>query len=296
MIFDFSFVDLELDAAETGILSPQLLSHPAFQAIAYHESELDRPILDAERFLSYLADAAVGEKRDWGLSPLFRDREKLIQLKHTMEQDLDIITQKLARWLGRYTSVPLNSDLHCIFYVGTYDGGFHIIYESQSVFLNIPTFFCQESFFQTLVHESYHARRIGPEVARQIIRLERENDYIGAVLYLTFEEGTAEFIGYDGALTTQYPVIRLRSPAEGTLELRQLLWNYQMGSLTAEETYQTFQQTDCRYTAGVFIASCVWDAYGLSEFDRWARTCDWKAFYNAFRLTPQGADWPELSL
>lgn len=296
MIFDFSFVDLELEAAETGILSPQLLSHPAFQAIAYHESELDRPILDAERFLSYLADAAAGEKRDWGLSPLFRDREKLIQLKQTMEQDLDIITQKLARWLGRYTSVPLNSDLHCIFYVGTYDGGFHIIYESQSVFLNIPTLFCREGLFQTLVHESYHARRIGPEVARQIIRLERENDYIGAVLYLTFEEGTAEFIGNDGALTTQYPVIRLRSPAEGTLELRQLLWNYQMGSLTAEEAYQAFQQTDCCYTAGVFIASCVWDAYGMIEFDRWARTCDWKAFYNAFRLTPQGADWPELNL
>lgn len=72
MIFDFSFVDLELEAAQTRILSPQLFAHPAFQAIAYHETELDRPILNSERFLEYLAAAEAGEERDWGLSPCFR--------------------------------------------------------------------------------------------------------------------------------------------------------------------------------------------------------------------------------
>lgn len=217
-------------------------------------------------------------------------------MKQRLAEDEENISRELEGWLMRFTSVPLNPDLCCIFYVGTYDGGFHIIYESQSIFLNIPAFFCRESLLQTLVHESYHARLIAPEVAMQIIRLEQENDYLGAVLYLTFEEGTAEFIGYNGSLTTQYPVIRLRSPKDGTLELRQLLWNYHLGTLTAEETYRAFQQTDCCYTAGVFIASCVWDAYGIAAFDRWAQSCDWKAFYNAFRSTPQGADWPNLNL
>ena len=50
MIFDLSFLDLELEAAKTGSFSPVLTAHPAFRAIAEHEAELQRPVWDADSF------------------------------------------------------------------------------------------------------------------------------------------------------------------------------------------------------------------------------------------------------
>ena len=81
MIFDLSFLDLELEAARTGAVPSQLLTHPTFDAIARHEAALpNRPVWDEDSFRARFAAAASGDTQDyhdWGLAPLFHSREAL---------------------------------------------------------------------------------------------------------------------------------------------------------------------------------------------------------------------------
>lgn len=65
MIFDLDFVDLELKSAQARAIPDGLTDHPVFHAIAFHESQLDRPELDGALFRRYLHAAARG-RRDAG--------------------------------------------------------------------------------------------------------------------------------------------------------------------------------------------------------------------------------------
>lgn len=293
MFFDLDFLNLELKAAADGIVPPELTSSPVFRAIAFHEQELNRPALSECRFREYLDAAANGDEQSWGLSTLFRRRTRLLNAMAWLDAERDAITEVIFRWLRFFTSAPMIPDLRCVLYVGTYDGGFKL---GETIYLNLPAISCREAFFETLAHESFHARRRTPMAEERIRMIEETNDYLGGVLYFTFEEGIAEFIGYNGFTATRYPILHLRSPEQGAQELRELLWRYHRREMTGEELYQTFRATDCCYTAGVTIASAVWASQGKEGLDLWSLRCDRRAFYEAFRATPQGALWPELEL
>lgn len=299
MIFDLSFLNLELEAAEKNEISKELFSHPAFKAIADHEAALHRPVWDEESFRNRFAAAATVEPEkwsDWGLAPLFHDRENLEDIKYWIENEQDALSKKIDVWLAQFTQVPQRGDLRCIPYVGSYDGGFSSDVGSGAIYLNIPVLSCKESFLETLVHESYHARMISEEISLHYKEMEENADPISQLLFYTFEEGTATFIGYNGAMTTQYPVIPLRTPEEGSGELKQFLQQYKQGELTAQEVFNSFGQSDCCYTGGVYIAHSIWEKSGIAGLELWSARGDLKAYYEAFRSTPQGADWPELEL
>lgn len=294
MIFDLDFLDLELEAARTGVIPAGLGRHPVFQAIAFHEAQLDRPELNVDRFQAALAAAARHDIGCWGLDTLFDRRGELVKLAGWLSENQEEISRMMDDWLGHFTSVRLSSALHCAIYVGTHDGGFKLRAEPQKIFINAAAIRNVDCFLETLAHECYHARPKSRLVLDRIRRLEEENDYLGAVLYTTFEEGTADFVGYNGAVTTQNPVFPLRPPAEGFLQLRQLLREYASGQLSGEDLYRTFRKTDCCYTAGVSVATAVWQAYGIDGIDLWAVECDWTKFYKLFCSTELGKGWPNL--
>ena len=299
MIFDLSFLNLELEAAEKNEISNELLNHSAFEAIASHEANLQRPVWDEASFRERFAAASAEEPEewsDWGLAPLFHDREYLVEMKLWIEQEQDSLTEKIDQWIARFTAVPQRANLSCIAYVGSYDGGFSSDVGRGKIYLNLPVFSCKESFLETLVHESYHARMVSEEIAQLYKKMEKESDPITQLLFYTAEEGVATIVGYNGSMTTQYPVIPLRTPEEGSEELKQLLQRYQQGEITAQDVFNSFGQLDCCYTAGAYIANSVWEKFGLAGLDLWSAKGDLKAYYEAFRSTPQGADWPELEL
>ncbi len=299
MIFDLSFLNLELEAAGKGEISKELLSHSAFKAIADHEAELGRPVWDEESFRTRFAAAATEEPEqwsDWGLAPLFHDREKLEDLKCWMENEQDALIKKIDEWLLQFTEVPQRPELRCVAYVGSYDAGFSPDVGSGVIYLNLPVFSSKEGFLETLVHESYHARMVSEEVSMGYKEMEKNTNPIIQTLFSTFEEGVANFIGYNGSMTTQYPVLPLRTPEEGIEELKKLMQRYKQGELTAQEVFNSFCQTDCCYTGGIYIANSIWDKFGIEGLELWSSQADLKAFYEAFRSTPQGADWPELEL
>ena len=299
MNFDLTFLSLELNAADKKEVSKELLSHPAFSAIARHEANLQRPVWDEESFRIRFAAAAAEEPEewsDWGLAPLFHDREQLEDMKHWLENEQNVLTKRIDEWLGKFTNVPQRAELRCIAYVGSYDGGFSPDVGSGAIYLNIPVFSCKESFLETLVHESYHARKVSEETALLHKNLEEDTDPIKKLLFFTFEEGIATFVGYKGAMSTQYPVIPLRTAEEGITELKQLIQRYKQGELTAQDVFDSFGQSDCCYTGGVYIANSVWEKMGIAGLELWSAQADLKAYYEAFRSTPQGTDWPELEL
>lgn len=293
MIFDVDFLNLELQAARTGLLPAALTDHPTFRALSFHESELDRPVLDEKLFRTHMAAAAYGVEPCWGLAPLFRQGDKIQRMIEALAEDPDAVTREITARMAPFTDALPAPDLRCVLYAGTHDGGFQIGYE-HTVYLNVAAFTCREGLFQTLAHESYHARALPPEAEKRIRRLEEEDDYIGAVLYFTFEEGIADFIGNQGYASTPYSVIPLRPLEEGIYELYTLLQKCRSGELSPEDLYFRFRKTDCCYTAGFWIAKCIWDYYGKDGVDLWTRHCDHQEFYNTFRSTPWGADWPEL--
>ncbi|MDO5400158.1 MAG: hypothetical protein Q4F17_04145 [Eubacteriales bacterium] len=294
MIFDLDFVNLELKAAASGVVPEALTDHPVFQAIAFHEAQLDRPELTRARFCAALRAAARNEDGSWGLRALFDRRENLLKLIGWLSEDSQGIFQMMAAWLSHFTTARLTGALRCILYVGTHDGGFKLASDSEDIFINAAALTNLDCFLETLAHECYHARTKSPALVRRIQRLEEENDYLGAVLYSTFEEGTADFVGNNGATVTQNPVFPLRPPEEGAAQLRQLLRDYRSGSLSGEALYMTFRKTDCCYTAGVYIAAAVWQDCGIDGLDVWSQELDWMKYYSLFRSTEPGADWPEL--
>lgn len=299
MIFDLSFLNLELEAADKREISRELLSHPAFRAIADHEANLQRPVWDEESFRTRFAVAATEEPEewsDWGLAPLFHDRAKLEDMKHWIETEQEALSKKIDEWLAKFTDVPQRAELRCVPYVGSYDAGFSPNVGSGAIYLNLPVLSCKESFLETLVHESYHARMVCEETSLRCKKIEESTDPIIHLLYFTFEEGIADFIGHHGSMSTQYPVIPLRTPEEGSEELKQLLQCYKQGELTAQDVFNSFGQSDCCYTGGVYIANCIWEKLGIAGLELWSSQGDLKAYYEAFRSTPQGADWPELEL
>lgn len=293
MIFDLDFLNLELKAALAGVVPAELFRHPVFQAIAFHESELDRPALDEGQFCAYFAAAAAGET-SWGLETLFQRREQVRKLESLLCGRQQEISRMMDDWLSHFTSARLSDQIRCSLYVGTHDGGFKLSWEPNKIFINVASLSNVDCFLETLAHESYHARPKNREALRLIRRLEEENDYLGAVLYSAFEEGTADFIGNNGATTSNYPVFPLRSPEEGLLQMRQLLWDYQTGKQSGEVLYQAFRKTDCCYTAGVAIAAAIFQHYGIDGIDVWAVAFDQRKFYDLFRSTELGMDWPNL--
>lgn len=298
MTFDVSFLNLELEAAKTGNISKELLSHPAFEMIAKHEEGLKRPVWDEKSFRERFAEAKVGHTEDyadWGLAPLFQDREKIEELKNKIETEPDSLTKIIDERVARFTAVPQNQKLCCVAYVGSYDGGFSMEVGSNIIYLNLSIFSCEESFLETLVHESYHARMESEEIKMRRKEIEDREDPIEMLLFTVAEEGIANFIGYNGATETKYPVIPLRTVEEGSGELKQLLQKYAQGEMTGQETLEAFAQTDCCYTGGSYIAKSVWDKFGRDGLELWSAQADLKAYYKAFRETPKGIDWAELS-
>ena len=299
MIFDLSFLKLELEAAGKMEISKELLSHPAFKALADHEAALQRPVWDEESFRDRFAAAATEEPEDWsdwGLAPLFHDREKLENMKHWLETEQDALTKQIDEWIACYTEVPQRDNLRCVVYVGSYDGGFSPDVGSGLIYLNLPVFSCKESFLETLVHESYHARRVSEETFLSCKRMADDENLIKQILFSTFEEGIATFVGYNGSTTTQYVIIPMRTPEEGSEELKQLMQRYKRKEMTEQEVFDSFIQSDCCYTCGIYIANSVWENSGIAGLDLWSSQADLRAYYEAFRSTPQGAEWPELEL
>ena len=298
MKFDLSFLDLELEAARTGAVPSQLLTHPTFDAIARHEAALpNRPVWDEDSFRARFAAAAAGDTldyHDWGLAPLFQDRDRLAQWRSWMEDEEKTLTGQIDQWLARFTSVLQHPELRCIPYVGSYDAGFSLGAGDTAIYLNLPVFSCREAFLQTLVHESFHARLTSPEVTQLLRGMEADPDPIVQLLYYTAEEGIAHIVGYGGKTSTQYPTIPIRPAQEGAAELKDLLTRFHAGQISGQEALEAFVQTDCCYSGGGFIAHSVWQALGRDGLDLWSAKGDWKGYYAAFRATPQGADWPAV--
>ena len=296
MIFDLSFLDLELEAAKTGSLSPALTGHPAFRAIAEHEAELQRPVWDADSFSTRFSAAAAGKEGDWGLAPLFQERERLEGFRDWLETEKEALTALVRRQLERFTGVPQNPELRCIPYVGSYDAGFSPDVGNGAIYLNLPVLSSREGFLETLVHESYHARKAEPKTRQKAKQLEFQSSPMTQLLFFTAEEGAASLVGNNGLLASQNPVIPLRAAEEGYAELKQLLGRFCGQELDEQAALEAFLQTDCCYTGGVYIAYSVWKAYGRDGMDTWSARADLDAYYQAFRSAPQGADWPALSL
>ena len=298
MIFDLSFLDLELEAARTGVVSSRLLAHPTFDAIARHEAALpNRPFWDEVSFRARFAAAAAGDTQDyhdWGLAPLFYSREALEEWRGWFSEQAEELTRQIGQWLERFTAVPQNPGLRCVPYVGSYDAGFTLGAGDAAIYLNLPVFSCREAFLQTLVHESFHARLTSPEVTQLLQGMEADPDPIVQLLYYTAEEGIAHIVGYGGETSTRYPTIPIRPAQEGAAELKDLLARVHAGQISGQEALETFVQTDCCYSGGGYIAHSVWQALGRDGLDLWSVQGDWKGYYAAFRATPQGADWPAV--
>lgn len=299
MIFDLSFLNLELEAAKTGVITSELLNHSAFQAIAAHEAELQRPVWDKESFETRFAAAAAGNTEkysDWGLAPLFQTREKLEQMRNWLETEGGALTEQINSWLAHFTTVPQRKELNCVAYVGSYDAGFSLDIGSRAIYLNLSIFSDRESFLETLVHECYHARKVSQEAEQRSRQIENSGNPMAVLMWILAEEGTAHFVGYHGSVTTSHPVIPLRTPEEGTEELKRMLEQFGKGERSGADTLNAFLQTDCCYTAGGYIAQCVWEKFGREGLELWADKADLKAYYDAFRSTPWGNDWPELEV
>ena len=298
MIFDLSFLDLELEAARTGVVSSRLPAHPTFDAIARHEAALpNRPVWDEASFRARFAAAAAGDTQDyhdWGLAPLFHSREALEEWRSWFSDRAEELTRQIGQWLERFTAAPQNPGLRCVPYVGSYDAGFSLGAGDAAIYLNLPAFSCREAFLQTLVHESFHARLTSPEVTRLLQGMEADPDPVVQLLYYTAEEGIAHIVGYGGETSTRYPTIPIRPAQEGAAELKDLLTRVHAGQISGQEALETFVQTDCCYSGGGFIAHSVWQDLGRDGLDLWSVQGDWKRYYAAFRATPQGADWPAV--
>ena len=295
MIFDLSFLDLELEAARTGVISPQLLGHPTFEAIARHEAELGRPAWEEASFRARFRAAAAGDTaggHDWGLAPLFRSREGLTQWRNWMADRGEELTGRVGRQLERFTSAPQRPDLRCVPYVGSYDAGFALDVGDGAIYLNLPLFSCFEAFLQTLVHESFHARVVCPETARRVQDVNAHPDPMVRLLSIAAEEGIAHIVGYDGATSTQFPTISIRDAQTGALELKDLLTRCHSGRISGQEALDAFLHTDCCYSGGGYMAHSVWQALGRDGLDPRSAQGNLKEYYGAFCATPQGAGWP----
>ena len=299
MIFDLSFLDLELESANGAEIPKELFAHPTFKKIADHEAELNRPTWDEESFRTRFSAAAADkrEKRsDWGLAPLFHNREELEALKHWIESEKDDLSKRIDKWIAQYTAAPQRGDARCIAYVGSYDAGFSPSVGSGEIYLNIALLSRKECFLETLVHESYHARMLSKEANLRRKMIEDNSDPIMILLFLTFEEGIATYVGNNGSTSTQYPVIPFRKPEEGIEELKYIIKRYKQGELTAQDAFNQFALSDCCYTGGAYIADSVWKKLGIDGLELWSSQIDLKAYYEAFRSTPEGMEWPELEL
>lgn len=295
MVFDFEFLNLELEAAKTGFVPPSAATHPVFQALVQHEACLGRPAPHEEAFCRYMADGASGKEACWGLTPLFRDGEKIEAMAEWMRAEERAITRAVEKRIARFTSAQISPSLRAAFYVGTGDGGFKI--DGDIIYLNISTFSCEESLIQTVTHESYHGREQNEEAIQRSEQLfAQEDNYLVPVFYTLFEEGTAEFIGFNGSTTTQYPVFPMRDPDDAAEELKEMLQKYKDGTMTGEALYREYSRKDYCYTAGVYFANSIWMKLGAEGLDRWAVQCDPNAYYQGFLSTPQGAGWPVLNL
>lgn len=299
MKFDLSFVDLELESAKTGEITKELLEHEAFAAIVRHDEALQRPAWGGEGFRACFAEAKAGNTEnyaDWGLAPLFQEREKIESLKEQIEKGSEELSKRIDTWIEKYTTVPQQEDVCCICYVGSYDGGFAMETGDGKIYLNLAFSPCQEAFLQTLVHESYHGRQISAEARQHHDKLENGENPISAMMFYTAEEGVASFVGFGGSMTTEYPVLPMNTPKEGCEELKDILNRYARGEISGEEALGEFMQTYCCYTAGSYIANSVWEKLGKEGLDLWSDKADLQAYYKAFCSTLQGADWPELKL
>ncbi len=295
MIFDLSFLRLELQAAQTGAIPPDLLSHPAFDAIAAHEAELGRPVWDAESFSARFAAAAAGKEGDWGLAPLFGQQAALEEFGRWLEAEQAALTAQIDGRLARFTAVPQKAGLRCVPYAGSYDAGFSPDVGSGAIYLNLPVFPCRESFLDALVHESYHARAVSGKPARRFAAIAADPAPVVQLLYYTAEEGIANFVGCGGCADPGHSAIPLRPAREGAEELSRLLSRCSAGEISGREALDAFLQTDCCYTAGGYLAQAVWEHAGRGGLDLWSARADLHAYYRAFLRTPQGKGWPEIA-
>lgn len=285
MNINIEFLTMEANAAQAGIVPPDFCHHPTFQALHRHELELDRPALTTSSFLD--------PDGSWSLRRLADQLEQISDMIHWLEQESPRIEQALQTRLERYTEAPIPAGLQYVLYAGGTDGGFAP--DSNALYLNMTLYSRHDTSLDTLAHECYHAREKGPSA------LEKREEFsarepLQRILMAAAEEGIATLVQFDGLLENGHAAKRYRPAPEGAAQLCSLLTRYIAGGLTGAELESAFFNSDCCYSAGLYIAHGVWDRFGREGLELWSRDGSLDSYMQKFASCPQAVQWPSEAL
>lgn len=285
MNINMEFLTMEANSAQTGVLPPDFCNHPTFQALNEHELDLARPALTASSFLN--------PDGSWSLKRLADRLEQISNMIHWLEQERPRIEQALQTRLNRYTTAPIPADLQYVLYAGGTDGGFAP--DSNALYLNMTLYSRHDTFMDTLAHECYHAREKG----RSALKRREEFSTRGPlqrILMAAAEEGIATLVQFDGLLENDHAAKRYRPAPEGAAQLCSLLTQYSAGRLTGVELESAFFNSDCCYSAGLYIAHGIWSRFGREGLDLWSRDSNLDSYLHRFASCPQAVQWPSEAL
>ncbi len=85
---------------------------------------------------------------------------------------------------------------------------------------------------------------------------------------------------------------RYTAAPEGTAQLCHLLTQYTAGRITGGELERAFFNSDCCYSAGLYIAHGIWDRFGRDGLEFWSRDGDLDSYMQKFASCPQAVQWP----
>lgn len=281
MNINIEFLVMEASAAETGIVPPDFCHHQTFQALHRHELELDRPALTVSSF-----QAPDGS---WSLKRIADRLEQISDMIHWLEQESPRIERALQARLERYTAAPIPAGLQYVLYAGGTDGGFAP--DSNALYLNMTLYSRRDTFMDTLAHECYHAREKGLSTLEKRAAL-FERGSLQRILMAAAEEGIATLVQFDGLLENDHAAKRYRPAPEGAAQLCSLLTQYIAGGLTGAELENAFFNSDCCYSAGLYIAHGIWDRFGREGLEFWSRDGSLDSYMQKFASCPQAAQWP----
>ncbi len=284
MNIDIEFLTMETKAARSGIIPPELYSHPTFQALNEHELGLGRPALTATVFLN--------KAGNWSLTKLSHQLDKIDSMLCWLEEENTHIEQSLSNRLERYTAASIPAELRYILYAGGTDGGFAP--DSKAIYLNVTLYNRHDTFVDTLAHECYHARE------KECLALDKRETFsmrgpLQRVLAATAEEGIATLVQFDGMLENDHAAKQYQPAPEGAAQLNRLLTQYAAGELTAGELENTFFNSDCCYSAGLYIAHAIWNQFSREGLELWSQDGCLDSYMQKFTDCPQAAQWsPEV--
>lgn len=281
MNINIEFLVMEASAAQTGVVPPNFCNHPTFQALNEHELDLARPALTASSFLD--------PDGSWSLRRLVDRLEQIGDMIHWLEQEGPRIEPALQTRLERYTGAPIPAGLQYVLYAGGTDGGFAP--DSNALYLNITLYSRHDTFLDTLAHECYHAREKGRSA------LEKREEFsargpLQRILMAAAEEGIATLVEFDGLLENDHAAKRRRPAPEGAAQLCSLLTRYIADRRTGPELENAFFNSDCCYSAGLYIAHAIWSRFGREGLELWSRDGDLDRYMQKFASCPQAVPWP----